>query len=452
MTKTQKKWGWVAGVVLLLLVGGYLALTKVVDHFLNDGALARAIGKKTAVILKADAGYLPLYWRGLTVRSGGLLVRGKPPNALTELQALNLRASCSLSDLWARKFVVRRLHADWLETAFGAAAGKELKPILATEPELQPQVEQPSPLKVEIRETVIDRASVFWGENAEALGSLREVLTKFYTNGSDLDGVATGGTFEQTGWPKLRIVRIETHYAKPKLELRAARFAIGQNEDTTVTGRLDLDKPGGLHLQMESKKAPAEPFLKGFWRGKFEAKIDGQSRVDKIFGPDEKTKAAGELNFADAEFHDVPTLDQIAALTRHPQFAHLKMSEMRGRYDWNGTRLEVSDLQLEAKQLFRIEGHFTVADKEIDGDFQIGASADVLDSIPGAREKVFTKAHDGYFWTTMKMSGPLKHPREDLKDRLVAAAQEQLAQGFLAPLLKPGQGLLELLKVIYPAD
>ena len=355
MTTTQKKWGWVAGVVLLVLVSGYFALTKVVDHYLNDGALARAIGKKTGVILKADAGYLPLYWRGLTVRSGGLLVRGKPPNALTELQASHLRASCSLSDLWARKFVVRRLHADRLETAFGAAAGKELEPILTTEPELQPQVEQPSLFKVEIRETVIDRASVFWGANTGALGALRDVLAKFYTNGSDLDGVATGGSLEQTGWPKLRIVRIETHYAKPKLELRTARFAIGQNEDTTITGRLDLGRPVGLHLQMESKKVPAEPFLKGFWRGKFEARIDGQSQIDQIFGPNEKTKAAGELDFSDAEFHDVPTLAKIAALTRHPQFARLKMSEMRGRYDWNGTRLKVSDLELEAKQLFRIE-------------------------------------------------------------------------------------------------
>lgn len=112
----------------------------------------------------------------------------------------------------------------------------------------------------------------------------------------------------------------------------------------------------------------------------------------------------------------------------------------------------MSDLHLEAKALFRVEGHFTIADEEIDGDFQIGASADLLDSIPGGRAKVCTKAHGGYFWTTMKMRGPLKHPREDLKDRLVTAAQEQLAKGFLAPLLKPGQGLLELLKAIYPAD
>jgi hypothetical protein len=40
--------------------------------------------------------------------------------------------------------------------------------------------------------------------------------------------------------------------------------------------------------------------------------------------------------------------------------------------------------------------------------------------------------------------------REDLRQRLVATAEEQLGKGFLAPLLKPGKGLLELLKAIYP--
>ena len=85
MTKFQKKSAIILGGALLLLLAGYFALTKTVDHYLNDGALARKIGKKTALILKADAGYLPLSWRGLYVRSDGLLVRGKPPRGLTEL-------------------------------------------------------------------------------------------------------------------------------------------------------------------------------------------------------------------------------------------------------------------------------------------------------------------------------------------------------------------------------
>ncbi|MEO5717648.1 MAG: hypothetical protein ABIR29_03650 [Chthoniobacterales bacterium] len=415
MTKFQKKSAIILGGALLLLLAGYFALTKTVDHYLNDGALARKIGKKTALILKADAGYLPLSWRGLYVRSDGLLVRGKRPRGLTELQAKNLRASFSLHELWLRKIVIRRLHADRLEAAFGSAAAGEVRPILSAQPELQPQVEQPSLFKVDIRETIVDQLNIFWGEKAEALGALRDVHAEFRPSGPDLDAIGTGGTLRQTGWPELRIVRAEAHYAKPRLELRSVRFAIGKKEDTKVTGMLDLGQPGGLHLQVQSKNAPVAPFLNGSWRGKFEGQIDGEARIDKSFAPDAKASASGKLKISGAELHDVVTLDRLAALTRHPEFAHLKLSQLSGRYDFSGARLEVKELRLEAKNLFRIEGRFVIEEKQIDGRFQIGATAEVLDAIPGAREYVFTEARDGYFWTSLKLSGPLKNPREDLR-------------------------------------
>jgi hypothetical protein len=450
MTKPKKRWGIALVGLLLFLLAGYFALTKVADHYLQDGGLARTIGKKTAFILKADAGYLPLFWRGLTVRSDGLLVRGRPGRGLTESRAENLRASCNLQDLWQRKFVINRLQADRLEVAFGAAAAQQLAPILPVQPALQPQIDTPSPLKLEIRETIVKRMALFWGGRREALGAVREVLAKFYPNGSALDAIGTGGTLQQTGWPELRIIRVETHYDKPRLEIRNASFAIGKEPDTSASGLFDFIENGGMQLHLQTKGAPAEPFLKGFWRGKFDGTIEGDSRIEKKFVPGARASAAGELRFLRAEVHDVATLDNIAALTRHPEFAHLKLSELRGRYKWTGTRLEVTDLRLEEKKLFRIEGAFVIEDKQIEGTFQLGATADVLNSIPGAREKVFTEARDGYFWTSLKLSGPLKHPREDLKQRLVAAAEEQLAKGFLAPLLKPGKGLLELLKTIYP--
>ncbi|MEO5719520.1 MAG: hypothetical protein ABIR29_13245 [Chthoniobacterales bacterium] len=450
MTKRQKRWAIGLGSLLFLAFAGYFALTKVVDHYLQDGALDRTLGEKTAFILKADAGYLPLSWRGWTVRSGGLLIRGKPPRGLSELRAANLRATCSLRDLWQRKSIVKRLRADRLEVAFGAAAAEQLTPILPAQPELQPQVETPSLLKVEIRETIVDQTDVFWGTDPEGRGALRGVLTKFHPNGSALDGIGTGGTVRQSGWPELRVLRVETHYAKPRLEVRSATFAIGKEQDTTATGQFDFSEGGGgLNLHVQAKSAPVEPFLKGFWRGKFEGKITGDAQLEKKFKPDTKTSAAGELKILGAELHDVPMLDVIAALTRHPEFAHLKLSELRCRYAWTGDRLKVSGLRAEAKGLFRIEGDCVLENKQIDGSFEIGATAEVLKSIPCAREKVFTATHDGYFWTTVKLSGPLKHPREDLKERLVAAAQEELAKGFLAPLLKPGQGILELLKSLY---
>jgi hypothetical protein len=74
----------------------------------------------------------------------------------------------------------------------------------------------------------------------------------------------------------------------------------------------------------------------------------------------------------------------------------------------------------------------------------------VLSAIPDAPEKVFTESRDGYLWTAMNLKGPMHHPHEELHDRLVAAAQEQFAKGFLAPIFKPGKIVLELLKALYP--
>ena len=60
----------------------------------------------------------------------------------------------------------------------------------------------------------------------------------------------------------------------------------------------------------------------------------------KKFEPGAQTNAQGALKFLQAELHDVPTLEKVAVLTRQPKFAHLQLDELRGRYEWTGSRLE----------------------------------------------------------------------------------------------------------------
>lgn len=159
--------------------------------------------------------------------------------------------------------------------------------------------------------------------------------------------------------------------------------------------------------------------------------------------------ASGQLDFSRATVHDVDVLTKIAAVTRHPQFEKPQIDILRFRYRWSGSRLEVSGFEAEAKGLCRLEGDFSIENENIDGNFKVGAAADVVDALPGAREKVFTESHDGYLWATLRLSGPAKHPREDLKQRLITAAEEHFAKGLLAPILKPGKGLIDLLQQIY---
>src|SRR5712671_7580079 len=135
-----RKLGIAITVLLVLGVAGYIAATRTLDHLVRDGTFLRLISRKTAVKLNADScGYLPLAWRGMLIRSDGLQARGKPPHSLVELSATNLRAHCSLKNLWRRKWTITLLEASHLEAAFGPAAAAQLTRILPRQPELEPK-------------------------------------------------------------------------------------------------------------------------------------------------------------------------------------------------------------------------------------------------------------------------------------------------------------------------
>jgi hypothetical protein len=443
---------WAIGLCLLaaLILAGYTVVQRAFDRFLQDGTINRLVGRKTAVILRADSGYLPLKWQGMSVRSDGLLVRGKPPRGLTEMRATDLRAFCSLQNIWKRKWTINRLQAAQLQAAFGQAAAKELQQqILPQEPELQPQIDTESPLKLEILETIIPRTTVIWGEKPEAIGYLRDVEARFYPKDHHLDCFGQKGSFGQTGWPQLAVEDITIHYRKPKLMIESAAFSLMRPKNITVTGELDFGENSGMDLRLTGVQVPADPFITGFWKGKLDGVYDGECRLRKQFRPDALIEAIGELHFTRAVVHNVTTLNQVAALTGNSAFERFRLDVLKARYSWNGKRLDVANAEIEAKNLLRIEGDFAIENGNIEGKFRIGVTPDVAGSIPGAQEKVFVDERGGYLWTTMTLSGPIHHPQEDLKQRLLAAAQEHFAQGIFSSVFKPGKAALQLIDSLY---
>jgi hypothetical protein len=204
-----------------------------------------------------------------------------------------------------------------------------------------------------------------------------------------------------------------------------------------------------VRLHLHSTQSPANPFIIGFWHGKLDGVFDSDTDLHKEFETGAKVDATGEIHFARAIVHDVQALSQIAVLTRHPQFEKPKIDVLNMHYRWSGTRLEITQFEAETKGLLRIEGDFAIENQEIEGKFKVGVAPNVAESIPGAREKVFTDARGSYLWTTMNLSGSAHHPREDLKQRLMAAAQEHFAKGFLSSIFKPGKSVLEMLNALY---
>lgn len=448
--KTWRKLGIVIAVFLLFGVAGYIAATRTLDHLVRDGTFLRLISRKTAVKLNTDScGYLPLAWRGMLIRSDGVLARGQPPHSLVEVSATNLRAHCSLKNLWRRKWTITLLEASHLEAAFGPAAAGQLTRILPRQPELEPAIDSNSPLNLEIQETNIARTDIYWGTTPESVGGLKEVHSRFFPKDHGLEIFGRGGTFHQAGWPDVDVAELQIDWANPKLVVKSAFLSLGQPKNLSVTGKFEFGQHGSMNLHLSSKQAPAQPFVTGYWKGKFEGVIDSESDLEKQFESGAKVAANGQLNFSRVAVHDVQALNQIAVVTRHPQFEKPKIDILRFGYRLNGDRLEISNFEAEIHGLCRFEGEFSIEHGEIDGRFKVGAARDVVEAIPGAREKVFTESRGEYLWTTLRLTGPPSHPREDLSKRLVAAAQEHFAKGFLAPIFKPGKEVINLLQQIY---
>lgn len=447
--KIQTKLGIAALIVLAVCAGGYFAATRTLDHLVRDGTFRRLISRKTAVKLHADCGYLPLAWRGMLIRSDGILARGQPPHSLVELGATNLRAHCSLQNVWRRKWTITLLEASHLQVAFGPAAAAHLQKILPRQPEIEPQIDTNSPLNLDIRETDIPRTDVYWGSKPESVGGLQEVHSRFFPKDRGLDIFGQDGTFHQTGWPDLHVDDLHFKWAAPKLTVESAFLSLGQLRNFNVTGEFQFGPQGFMQLHLSAKQAPSQPFITGYWKGKLDGLVDSETDLQKQFSPDAKVSASGTFSFSRGEIHDVQVLQQIAVVTRHPQFERPKIDVLRAHYRLAGDRLEISNFEAETRGLCRIEGEFAIEHNELEGQFKIGVAPDVVDAIPGAREKVFTESHGDYLWTPMRLSGPARHPRDDLKERLVAAAKEHFWKGLLTPILKPGKDVIDTLQDIY---
>lgn len=434
-----------AGVLVLLGIAATIAF----NHFRETETLRKLLSRKVAVTLHADTAFSPLHWSGLSVRSDRLVVHGKDPQHITELRAEDLRASCSLSGLWQREWRVETLSARHLQAAFGEAGAKLVSADRTKDPPLEPQIESPSPLHMEIREAHVEQNDVFWGRKADALGFVKGVSTTYFTRGKGLEVHGTGGTFQQSKWPAMAIRELAISYLKPRLKIEHATLVAGKQGSIKMAGLLDFSPDSSLHLVLDFADCAIAPFLPENWREKFKAACNGHTEIDKKLHGETPPQATGDLNFRDGTLTGLGVLDRTAALTHKPEFQRLPIREIRGHFDWRGGRLKVSGFRFEAKALVCAEGDVTIEKEEIASTLKVGVAPDALEPIPGAREKVFTSEHDGYCWTTVRLSGPVSHPREDLKPRLLAAAREKLIGKSILPVLGPGKLVLEAIEHLF---
>ena len=219
--------------------------------------------------------------------------------------------------------------------------------------------------------------------------------------------------------PPLRMQRADLRYQDSTVFLTNSDFRLYENGYLTLAGEASVIG-GGFSFDGALEDVMAAEVLPENWVRKCSGELN--SKVT-IRGDQESKVVDGSLVLSNGVLTGLPILDSLGAYGGNPRFRRLALNEASLNYRWEDGRLTLSDIKLGSEGLMRVEGKLVVEEDEaIDGNFMIGLTPGTLASIPGAETKVFVPGPRGLLWTSLRITGTLDDPEEDLSNRLIAAA------------------------------
>jgi len=407
---------WIpAGVVLLLtllaLIGGF----RWVQSYLAGPDFLGMVSNHMGRACHATADVEPLVWTGASAATESVKMSGLGGSALRSLEARQVRAQIDWRAAFSGAWRVEEITIAHLVGEF-EAPGDAPRP-MEPAPGAPGRVSGLLPNRFDLRATRISRADLRFGE-IQAFGVSLEITPegrgwKFQGSGGKLDTPVT---------PELEVIALDARLQDGALSLTSSSLRLGRTGHISASGEFS----GPILVTWNSVQAA--DILPVAWKPLFEGVFAGEATI-------ESGVVRGRFEASQALLQGVPILMEIATLTNTPSFRRMDVQVLSGDFEFREGVLHISKGILESKNLLRIEGGGRISpDGTLEGGFDIGVPAEILQWLPGARAKVFTEARDGYLWAPLRLGGTLQDPTEDLSKRLTAAIGETAIEA-VKPLL-----------------
>ncbi len=420
----QRRWVGKAAVALLvagvvLLVGIYAA----VRGYLHSDGFRKFLSAEAGAAAGVSGEFAPFEWDGLAVETDSFEATGD--GVLAEVRADGLHTEIGLGGLkrgvWEiRGSSVRRLEVTVDATRKPAKAATEK---VKRREKSEAKASRPSWLPSEVELEGVDLRSVAAKvilKQGEASASGMRVTAELVGKRGAYRGEIAGGTLRLPFdfVPEVRLERALLRYQDKQVFLTKATAGLWQDARVEAAGEWDLDRKH-YSLQGDATGIRCEDLLGEDWS----KRVTGGLRSDFALGNHAgELAASGTLTLEDGVLTALPVLDALAAYADTRRFRVLALSEAHSRWSWKKGELRLSELVLAAEGLMRLEGGIVIRGKKLDGVFRLGLAAGTLARIPGAETDVFVRGERGLLWAPLRITGTLDDPKEDLTDRLVAAA------------------------------
>jgi len=435
---------WTAAVVALVLLVTVLVVKMWINSHLRSPEFRRKLSERTAQHLQAHVEIPPISFETTEFFCDGLTATGAQDAKFSRLKVENVRGEFRLPTVWRmifgdRKFEVENVDVQRAEVNFS----DERLPLTFPKPEKKHKLTQ-------VRRISVRELRVGWdGGSITGLG----VAGVPVEGGWQVTG--GGGRATARGLPPLDIVSLRVMHKQPALFVEEAKLRQAGGE-ISVTG--EVTEKEKIDLQCKVTGVNVTPLLPEDWRARLHGRVAGEARVQAALrdGTSAAPVITGRAELQQGALETMPVMNMLADFTKTDRFRRLTLNQARGDFRVDDRGLHVSNLVVESERLISVKGGFTVVHGQIDGTFEVGITPGPLQWLPGSQEKVFTTMRDGYAWTTMRVNGPVRTPREDLSSRLVAAAQgavvekvesvaTQAVGGAVDKMKKGAAGVLDLL-------
>jgi hypothetical protein len=416
--------GWLGRATVGLLVLGILGLGigyAVLRHYLHSDSFRKFLSAEVSSAAGVTGEFAPFRWQGLAVDTDSFEAQGGGP--ITHLRADGLHTEIGFGGVTRGVWEIRRSNLSRLEVSVDATKKAEAEKALVSKKSSAPKPVKsrwlPSEAEMqglEVREVVVKAIL----EQGLAVASGMKVRVEPAGAKDAYRGTVEGGRIRLPFKivPEIRLDRLRLRYQDGQVFLTDSTILAWDNGRIEASGEWDM-KSRQYTLEGGASGLACNDIFSEDWAKRLTGDVSSSFVLDNAPG---FPKARGSLKIEGGVLTALPMLDALAAYADTRRFRVLNLNDAHSDWRWQAGELALTNLVLASEGLVRLEGGITIRGRALDGLFRLGLAPGTLASIPGAETDVFIAGERGLLWAPVRITGTLDDPKEDLTERLVAAA------------------------------
>ena len=433
--KRGLRWKILFGIIFLLVAVGIVIYQKTMT-FLHSEEFRKQIALEVGAEMGTKGEFQEFNWNGMSLSTDGYNAEGE--GAIQKVNIEDVKLDVDFSYIKRDKFKLKNVKVQNmsvsidLEKDFIQFEGEKRKKSL---------LEELLPDHAELYDAEVENMQMNVVTSGESY-SFEHLAAKVKKSDDGYDLEVEGGTFDLP-LSIVEDVNLKSATLKQRGEevyLNQSEFSIFDSGKLNITGFVNLSRSARDLYELDGKLSDLR--CKDVFPANWQKNLKGEVVATFSVKPDRNNEPIikGHLEIENGTLEALPVLNKVAYYLADSKYRTIQFETFECDFEKRGEVITLKNIILSSKGLLKVEGNLEIDGEKLDGRFDIGLPANKLTNIPGAETIVFKAGKDKLHWATVNIGGVIGDIKEDLTDRLIAAAGRRMVEGALemgGALLKP---------------